>query len=119
MVPAPRPEAIGSRACEHVEISVIDRAEAHLIVTYGAGWRNKVHRTHCLSLAEPVLYCRSCGRSSDVAGTLRGLRERCPGHDDSNATGKKRANRASSARHPRAPTQLLKDPVPVDAGRAR
>ena len=81
MIAAPRaagrPEVIGSRASEHISVTETDRAEAFLIVTFGAHWRNKVHRTHNLSLAEPVLYCRCCGRNSGAGGTLRGLRERC------------------------------------------
>ena len=118
-VNARMPEVIGSRAGDNLAITEVDRAEAYLIVTFGAHWRNKVHRTHNLSLAEPVVFCRCCGRSSGSAGTLRGLQERCPEDAKDDATRRKRARRASNARHPRAPSQLLREPVPIDPGRAR
>ena len=57
----------------------MDEAAAYMALTFGPEWRSAVHASHRPSLAEPVLYCRVCGKYSERAGSIRGLGERCQG----------------------------------------
>ena len=57
-------------------------ATALMGTRYGPCWRQKVHGSHRLSLAEPINFCRRCGAYCASYGGLRGLRAQCPGDAD-------------------------------------
>ena len=45
--------------------------------TFGGDWKGRFHRTHRLSLARPLVYCRRCGHHCETRQHLAKLRSPC------------------------------------------
>ena len=59
------------------DVSPIGRALEWMVARFGEDWRSKFHRTHRLSLAQPLVYCRRCARHCETLQHLVALRREC------------------------------------------
>jgi len=83
---------------------------------FGEDWKSRFHRTHRLSLAQPLVYCRRCIRHCEELRHLVGLSRECLG----DAGGTKgnypaRAKSISQGVHPTTGTPLGRA-VPIPPG---
>ena len=78
--------------------SPIERAKGKVAVLFGAQWADKVHYTHRMSFAHPVLYCRVCGYSA-TRFISAGLGRACNGEPQGTSYLTKR-NKLLADKHP-------------------
>ena len=65
------------RRVEEPHISHSAAAQEWMCSTFGAEWRARLHRTHRLSLAKPLVFCRRRGYHCEGPRHLAKLRELC------------------------------------------
>ena len=95
-------------------LETAERSQVHVWLdrTFGLDWRDLIDQSHHLSVAQPVLYCRTCGHMCQLRQSARALRKPCSGppthHEYS-----RRLRKLSEGVHPITGAALLGRPVPV------
>ena len=73
----------------------------------GPGWRELLHNSHELAVAEPLLFCRVCGHYAPGLRYLGHLKLRCDGPPLLGSTAQKRLKRLLDGReHPETRAEL-------------
>ena len=84
---------------------------------FGMAWRERFHRSHQLSLAAPLVYCRVCGHYCGTSQHLTELGSMCSGPPNPAMRGNvERLRRLSSGWSPRTGGPRLERAVPLPAG---
>ena len=65
------------RAAPSARVSPRDEAYTEVKAVFGNSFEEEVHRSHVLSFAAPLLYCRRCGAHCATPQYLVGLKKRC------------------------------------------
>ena len=74
---------------------------------YGPGWRELLHSSHELQVAEPLLFCRVCGHYSPHSRYVGPLTELCTGPPAQRSSAQKRLKRLMESReHPETRAEL-------------
>ena len=96
-------------------------AAAWLRSEFGAGWGNEFHHSHRLSLAVPLIFCRTCGHfvQSATYGRPGGLRAPCGGEPPPGSNYRLRLRRMDQGLLPMGDGAPLCPPVPLNSGRSR
>ena len=96
-------------------------AAAWLRSEFGAGWRNEFHHSHRLSLAVPLIFCRTCGHfvQSATYGRPGGLRAACGGEPPPGSNYRLRLRRMDQGLLPMGDGAPLCPPIPLNSGRSR
>ena len=96
--PQPRPEKRGSvdaprssgsedkrmrrldESCSSASSATASEPVEHWVVAqFGSQWPERIHKSHCLSLHPPLVYCRRCGAYAQANLHLSGLIAACEG----------------------------------------
>ena len=97
-------------------VSRRDRALSFMVQVFGEAWASRFHMRYRLSLAEPLVFCRVCGRHADSIQHLVGLAAECKGEPPVGSTYKARLKRIRDGRHPTNDTKRLMGAVPLPFG---
>jgi hypothetical protein len=71
------PDSQAMDAAPSVRVSPRDAAYTEVRAVFGNSFEEEVHRSHALSFAEPLLYCRRCGAHCSTPQYMVGLKQRC------------------------------------------
>ena len=77
-----------------------ERAVVAVALRFGAAWRQRFHRSHRLTWAGGLVFCRVCGRYCDAPQHIVGLAKPCGGPPGRASVYNSRLTRAASGRHP-------------------
>ena len=90
-----------------------EEALAWMAQSFGADWRAHVHAKHELVVAQPLVYCNSCGRFASGRRHMRGILEVCHGKAEENTTYFAYRRYMRDGRHPYKDERISSDQVPI------
>ena len=83
---------------------------------FGADWATKFHRSHWLSLAKPLVFCRLCGHHCETTQHLVALRKPCGGVPPTGDVYHSRKEKIERGRHPTKKDKTLERAIPLPPG---
>ena len=104
------------RRVEVARVTPVAAAQEWMCATFGGEWREKFHRSHRLSLAKPLVYCRLCGHHCESPQHLVKLRNQCDGEPKQGSMLATRLKRIMKGEFPGKGSRRLEAPVPLPFG---